>query len=380
MAKNIKITLLILLVILSKGAFSNVQSSQNPLLDKLKAFTRLEMERDKTPGAVVLLSSPKFGVKQFALGAAVLSDHNIKMTSDKNFRVASISKTFLAVMILKMVEQGKIHLYSNIKQYLPKDLDLSLIPNIDRVTVGDLLKMTSGIPEYYDLDVDMYLASYPYKQWRPHDALRFSSDLKAKFKPGRGYQYSNTNYVLLQLILRNITGQRLAQNLQTLICQPLGLKHTFADDFKMSAFTLTTKGYDTSRKSIDVSLLDDGFGVGDTFVITTASDLNTFIDALFVKKTLLKKETLKGMLKPSRFGSYGMGIEINYLDNWGNIYSHNGLVNGYQTNYFYIEQEQLTVIILTNNRSTKLIEPVLLKTLELYDQEIGHSPVKLPRG
>ena len=187
--------------------------------------------------------------------------------------------------------------------------------------------------------------------------------------PGKGYQYSNTNYVLLQLILRKVTGKKIAQNLQELICAPLGLKNTFADDFKMSPFTLTTKGYDTNQKVIDVSALDDGFGVGDTFVITTANDLNTFLQALFLHKTLLRTNTLNMMLSVNPYGRYGMGVEINSLASWGLVYSHNGLVNGYQTNYFYLPKEQLTIIIFTNNRATKLIEPVFLNILNTYREK-----------
>lgn len=365
MKKRVKRVVLVLFVVLSKGAFA---LSQVQFSDAITRFLQDKMAQDKTPGVVLLVSSPKLGIKEYALGKAVLGKRSLEMTADLNFRVASISKTFLAVMILKMAEQGKINLSDRITRYLPESLDISQLPNVDRVRVKDLLRMSSGIPEYYDVDVDEYLAAYPYKQWRPRDAVRFASDLKPKFKPGRGYEYSNTNYALLQLILREVSGKKLAQNLQSLICEPLGLKHTFADDFKMSPFTLTTKGYDSKRKELDVSGYDDGFGIGDTFVITNARDLNTFLQALFLNKTLLSEKALKKMLWPNPYGQYGMGVEINPLRGWGLVYSHNGLVNGYQTNYFYLPDSKLAVIILTNNRATKLIEPTFLKVLSLYTQ------------
>ena len=177
MLKCIKTIILVLLVIVSKGAFSFNDAA---FTDSISGFVRVQMEKDHTPGVVVLVSSPKIGVKRLAFGQAELGPHEQKMTDDLNFRVASISKTFLAVMILKMIEQGKIERFAGIAQYLPKDIDRSQIPNLELITVQDLLRMSSGIPEYYDLDVDEYLAAYPYKQWQPRDALRFSTDLQSK--------------------------------------------------------------------------------------------------------------------------------------------------------------------------------------------------------
>ena len=192
--------LLLLCVFASNTCANNVQS----FLSRIENFTLLQMEKDQTPGVVLLVSSPKLGVKTISLGYAVLEPKPKFMSDKKNFRVASISKTFLAVMILKLVEQGMININAPIAKYLPTFLDLAQIPNLEKITVKHLLNMTSGIPEYYDVDVDEHLATYPYKQWQPQDALKFSSDLKPKFRPGKGYQYSNTNYVLLQLILQHL--------------------------------------------------------------------------------------------------------------------------------------------------------------------------------
>ena len=365
MRKRLKYLVLIFVIVLSKGAFAQTVGQFS---SDLSQFVQDKMAQDQTPGVVVLISGPKLGVKKYAFGKAFVGKHSQDMTSDRNFRVASISKTFLSVMILKMVEQGKIKLSANIAEYLPANVDLSQIPNVNQVTVQNLLQMSSGIPEYYGINVDEYLAAYPYKEWKPRDALRFSSDRKSRFLPGMGYEYSNTNYALLQLILKQVTGRGLSDNLKSLICEPLGLKHTFAEDFKVSPFTLTTKGYDVHHKKLAESNDDDGAGLGDTFVITTADDLNIFLQALFIHKRLLLESTLKKMLQLNPYGQYGMGVEINSFSGWGKVYSHNGLVNGYQTNYFYLPDPKLTVIILTNNRATTLIEPTFSKVLSLYDQ------------
>lgn len=351
---------------LSTSFAANKEVAINKFLSKVKNFVQLKMEEDETPGVVVLLNSPVLGRQAFALGYAALPPQPDKMTVDKKFRVASISKTFMSVLILKLVQQGKIGLDDKMVKYLPKNLDKDLIPNVQQITIRQLLNMTSGIPEYYDLDVDEYLARFPYKVWSPQDTLKFAADLKPKFTPGSGYEYSNTNYALLQMILRQVTGKELSVNLQEMICEPLGLNNTFADDFKLSAYTLDTKGYDTKRDAIDMSEKDDGFGIGDTFVVTNAFDLNKFVQALLLNKTLLSESSLKAMLMPSAYGRYGLGIEVSHVDRWGYIYSHNGLVNGYQTNYFYLPQSKLTVIILTNNRATTLIEPVLVRLLYYY--------------
>lgn len=358
-----------MLILLTWGVAFNLQANLKTTFNqKVKNYLRFQMEKDQTPGVVILMSSPKIGVSTLALGYAKLPPNPIKMTIDKNFRVASISKTYLAAMILKLAEQDKLKLQDPIQRYIPNLTELTNFKGIKLVTVEQLLNMTSGIPEYYDVDVDDYLSSYPYKLWSPNDAINFANDLSPKFNPGGGYEYSNTNYALLQIILNNITGKTLAQNLQEMICSPLGLKDTFADDFKMSPYTLTTTGYDTKHEKIDVSTYDDGFGIGDTFVITTASDLNKFLLALFVKKDVLSQPYLKKMLTENKYGRYGLGVEVSKIERWGKVYSHNGLVNGYQTNYFYIPKFQFTVIILTNNRAANLIEPVFVKIMYYYQK------------
>lgn len=351
--------------------FAPIGQAASAFITELDKFIESKRRADETPGVVFLVSSPKLGTRTITKGYAVIPPKAVRMTAELPFRVASISKTFLAVMVLKLVEQGKIHLEDSIIRYLPRDIDLRLLPHAKDIHIKHLLTMSSGLPEYYDLDVDAYLALHPYKRWSAKDALEFTQDLKPKFMPGRGFEYSNTNYVVLQMLLKQVTGQNLRANLKELITDPLGLKNTYADDFKASTLTLITHGYDAEKEKPDVSDHDDGFGMGDTFVITTAYDLHRFLSALFVECSLLKAKTVQEMVTPNPFGPYGMGVEITKAKGIGDIYSHNGLVNGFQTNYYFVPNYRLTVIILTNNRATTLIEPVFVKTLLLYKQYYG---------
>ncbi len=357
---------LITLLMTSTSTFcANLQ--HYPFLTKLQGYSAIYLLKSRTPGAVVLVDSPKTGLVEFALGYASLKGKGVPMSLSHNFRVASISKTFLTVMILKQVQLGKIQLEAKMSQYLPATIDIHDIPNGEMVTISQLLNMTSGIPEYYDEDVDALLIKKPYKHWRPEDVIKRVSQMKASFKPGTQYEYSNTNYVLLALILESVSKKSLTENFNTLIVEPLKLKQTFVDDFSVENITLNTRGYSSEHELKDMTDINDGLGTGDAFVVTTASDLHRFLKALFIDKTLLPAKYLNKMLKANIDSQYGMGVEIDKgLKGTGRVYYHNGLVNGFQCQYFYVPKYNMLMIILTNDMDTEMIEPLFSRMIQYY--------------
>lgn len=354
------------------GIFSQAAADQNTLPQQLQKMlnTAIASSPD-TPGAVLLVSSPTIGTIAVASGIADKITQT-PMRTDNNFRLASITKTFLAVTILKMAEQGEINLDDKIVDLLPETMDINRIPNGNKVTVRQLLNMRSGIPNYleYDAYTDLMKAE-PDHHWIPEDGVQMIYDEKPNFEPDKSYEYSNTNYLLLQSIIETVTGNTLSAELRKYIFEPLHLNNTYLEvqEEKPGGFHgLKTHGYELDGKAlVDVTTLNDGFGLGDGGIISTAQDLATFVEALLQSKTLLPQDMLKQMLTVKGPDLYGLGIykeQVN--EEWA--FTHNGTSSGFVTQFYYFPERKLTLIVLTNSMETDIIDGVASEALTLIDE------------
>jgi D-alanyl-D-alanine carboxypeptidase len=343
---------------------STVTTAKNSLRYELQSILDNSISNSLTPGAVLLVSSPKTGVITVAAGLANIKK-KIPMEITNNFRIASMSKTFLAVTVLRLIEQGEFNLNDKMADLLPDSVDVDRIPNGNEVTVKQLLQMRSGIPNYIDYDAYSELIDkMAGKEWTPDLCIHIVYDKKLTFAPGSSYEYSNTNYLLLQLIVENYDGGSYADSIRNEILEPLKLKHTFVETQESDdEHQLTTRGYSVEdKKLLDVTDYNDGWGMGDGGMISTAEDMNIFVRALLIDKTLLKPASLRNML--SFKDEYGLGIwpeDINDETAW----SHNGLTSGFQGQYYYFPDSQLTVILLTNNFDTDILTDTVSKTHKL---------------
>ena len=221
------------------------------------------------------------------------------------FAIASVGKTFTAVAVLRLAERGRIRLDDPVTRYLPPGITDGL-PAIDRITIGQLLTMTSGLPEYYtDTYFDAALATPDVIQ-RADAAIAFARGAPPVFRPGTGFDYSNTNYLLLGLILEEVTGQSYAEVLAHEVFSPAGMTRSFV-------FGSRALPPDFATGPPEAPLLRryySGAGFGDGGAISTATDLARFYRALFRDRTLLSATTLTAMLTDPSGEGYGMGIEI----------------------------------------------------------------------
>lgn len=345
-------------------ALSVSATAKNSLRYELQSILNDSIAHSLTPGAVLLVSSPKTGIITVAAGFAD-KKNKIPMEITNNFRIASMSKTFMAVTVLRLIEQGEFNLNDKMADLLPDSVDVSRIPNGNDVTVKQLLQMRSGIPNYVDYDAyGALIDKMVGKDWTPDLCVRIVYDKKPSFAPGSSYEYSNTNYLLLQLIVENYEGGSYADTIRSEILDPLKLKHTFIETAESDdEHQLTTRGYSVEDKKLfDVTDYNDGWGMGDGGMISTVEDMNIFIRALLIDKTLLKPASLRKML--SFKDEYGLGIwpeDINDETAW----SHNGLTSGFQGQYYYFPESQLTVILLTNNFDTDILTDTVSKTHKL---------------
>ena len=258
---------------------------------------------------------------------------------DGEVRIGSNTKTFVAVVILQLVQEGKITLDEPIETYLPGLLHGEGIDG-SKITVRQLLQHTSGLPEYTDTvpgETDIFQIRDNYYSTR--DLLDVALSKPAAFEPGSQFKYTNTNYIVLSLLAEKVTHRPLAEQITQRIVEPLGLSHTYYPGPEEEDIRGThPHGYHRNTPTEDwkdITRMDPSWGGGAGAMISTPSELNKFFQATF-DGTLLSQDSIAEMKKTVDTGGthgngYGLGL-INYpLSCGGTAWGHGGTIHGYQT-------------------------------------------------
>ncbi|KAB8188185.1 serine hydrolase [Microbispora catharanthi] len=263
-----------------------------------------------------------------------------KPPTNGHFWVGSVTKTFVATVVLQLVAESEIGLDDPVAGYLPEF-------GLDRqITVRMLLQHTSGLFNYTgDLDPDgTWVPGLPAtgKEWldnrfhsyRPQELVRFALAKPLKFAPGKDWSYSNTNYTLARLLIEKVTGHSFDAELKRRIVRPLGLKGTVVPGNRTQLPNPYAHGYfryqDAGQwKVADVSRQNPSLLAGAGDLISTTNDLQTFFSALNDGR-LLPAKLLAEMRKPHTksdplYGRYGLGMFVQDLGpSCGTVLNHNG--------------------------------------------------------
>ena len=254
---------------------------------------------------------------------------------DGEVRIGSNTKTFVAVVILQLVQEGKITLDEPIETYLPGLLKGEGI-DATKITVRQLLQHTSGLPEYTDqigLE-DIFQVRDIY--YSPRDLIDIALTHPAAFEPGSQFKYTNTNYIVLSLLVEKVTHRPLAEQITQRIIEPLGLTHTYypgpgEEDIRGQH----PQGYHVNSQGEleDITRQDPSAAGGAGAMISTPSELGTFIQAT-LNGTLLNQDSITEMKKTVDTGQpnrgYGLGIFSMPLS-CGTAWGHTGGIHGYVT-------------------------------------------------
>lgn len=220
------------------------------------------------------------------------------------FPVASVGKIFTACAVLRLVEEGRLDLDTPAARHLGGGI-VDGFGGMRRVTIRHLLTMTSGLPDYY---TDDYLSDALDDRdgvQRPEVALRYAMGDAPLFAPGEGFDYSNTNYVMLGLILEAATGQPYARVLADRVFRPAGM----TDSFVFGSRPLPDDVVTGHAGRTQVRAYYEGQGFGDGGVISSARDLARFYTALFAGR-VLSADMLDVLLTDPIGQGYGMGVEV----------------------------------------------------------------------
>jgi D-alanyl-D-alanine carboxypeptidase len=367
---NYLLLLIWTLLLLSACSESDIEEANEILSEHLASqFGELQklldhsIAQSSTPGAVMLIQTPS----TVWIGASGLANVETQtpMKATDLLRIGSMTKTFVAALMLKLSEEGKLNLDDRIADYLPGPT-VQGIQNGSEVTIRQLLNMTSGIFSYTDSDEfnDAVEAQPGRAQWRPEEVLEFVYDADGDFFPGTGWTYSNTNYVLLELIVQQATGTTLAAEMRRTIHTPLGLTHTYMElhEPRPGGFGgLMVRGYDDGE---DITEINDGLGLADGGVISDAPGVAKFLNALFREKTLLSQRSLDQMRDFHPTEDYGLGLERRQTP-FGEAWGHSGSTAGFQSDMVYLPEKQITFVILTNDFNTDILEPVFESSMKI---------------
>jgi N-acyl-D-amino-acid deacylase len=273
------------------------------------------------------------------------------LQTNSSFNLASVSKQFVAVCILKLAEQGKLGLDDPIKKYIPE------IP-YDSVTIRNLLTHTSGIPEYFE----------PYQVYRGTlDTLTNEGLIlmlarhhpAPDFSPGTQWRYCNTNYVLLAGLIERVSHQTLPDFFRQWIATPLGLKESYVYHLLMPAVP-ANHVYGFTRINGKKELFDlintDGV-TGDGNIYSSVEDLYLWEQSLYTDK-LLKKETLAEAFQPVKLKN---GKTYPYGFGWGIVkenesFSHTGSWQGFKNLICRDITHKRTLIVLSSGTSPDAIQ------------------------
>jgi D-alanyl-D-alanine carboxypeptidase len=306
------------------------------------------------PGVAVAIYSEE-GWWTSAAGVAKI-ENNLAMESCHLQYLQSIAKTYMAVGILKLYEQGKIDLQAPMTNYLPEHY-ARYITGGNRVTMEMLLNHTSGIPEYNSqTDYVTRLLQHPDYIFVPEDYLRYIEGKPMNFEPGTRYSYCNTNYVLLALIADAITGDHAAYLSET-IFEPLGLTNTFYrhEAGYLNYPLLVNTYWDRYSNGIleNVSQMQRNNVaslIGDDGIVATPVDAVKFLRGL-MEGQLIEPLTLELMMTwvNDKDGNptYGLGLDhATFLGEEG--YGHSGGGLGAGCNLYYFPEQNIYVFIGIN--------------------------------
>jgi D-alanyl-D-alanine carboxypeptidase len=344
-------------LILVSSCGTDVAGLSQETQDELEAAVDEALSASGAPGAIVGVWTPQ-GDWVAAKGEANIETGEPMHTTDI-FRIGSITKTFVATVVLTMADDGLLSLDDKLSEYYPD------FPKADEITVRMLLNHTSGIFSW-DEDENVFAEIYedPGAGWSIEGMIQLSAEHPFYFEPGTGQHYSNINYFLLGMIIEEVGGQTLEQEIEERITMPLGLENTFlADSPDYEGETI--HGYD----EVDGELVDvAGSGVEEVIsfdlawaaggMVTTLDDLKVWAKALATGELLSEAmhEEQMDMVDTTPQGSpiesaYGLGVGLS--DVW---VGHSGAVVGSMCNMGYYPEQDATVITYFNKLSTSSLE------------------------
>ena len=291
------------------------------------------------PAALAAVTDSKGESAGVAVGKGNLETGQVP-PMDGEVRIGSNTKTFVAVVVMQMVQEGKVGLDEPIETYLPGLIKGEGVDG-SKITVRQLLQHTSGLPEYTDITPgrsDIFQIKDHYAQ--PRDLLDTALGKPAQFEPGTQWKYTNTNYIVLGMLIERVSQRPVGEQIDERIVKKLGLSHTYFPAPGEEKIRGThPQGYHLSAggKLEDITEMDPAWAWAAGAMVSTPGELNTFFQAVLDGR-LLTQASIDEMKKGVDVDSselpgavYGLGLIGRSLSCGGTAWGHGGDIAGYHT-------------------------------------------------
>jgi len=329
------------------------------LIQRLRVY--LEPPACRVPLAVVSIAFLNGNAIEASIMTAAGECSDAAINVDSRFSVQSITKSFTAAVILRLVASGKLMLDAPLSEWLPD------VANAARITIRQCLQHTSGLPDYGPLPEYHEAVRRGATPWTFEEFLARTHAEQLLFEPGRGWRYSNIGYMLLRRLIETVSRQTFAEVVASEVCKPLKLQRTSVietrDDFQALAraysFCVSSDGL-----PLDIRTRYDPGWVATGVVASTASDLVRFYDRLFAGDLLPGRllDEMRAVVRASptpsnqRFveASYGLGLIADLKSPYGVLYGHSGGGPGYTSAALHVVsplRQPVTVAVLSNTEN-----------------------------
>ena len=362
---------LLLLILNSNIVAQNISVKDNRNLKQLPAnqIAKLDslFKASNYPGLSISIVTDD-GVYNYIAGYSDSARHEV-LTSDHLFLSGSVGKTYCAALLLKLVEQGKLDPNAKVAKYLGQNSWFVKLPNANDVTVRMLMNHTSGIMRYeFKPQFTADLTANRDKIWKPVELLSYIFNEKPAFEAGKGWDYSDTNYILLAMIIESITGKKYYTLVKEWLLKPLGLTQTFpSDKRKLKGLAQGYAGMQNDFGGKNEMVDKDGkFIINPQFewsgggIYQSTADLALWMKML-QEGAVVTNESVNEMRNgvPAKLGPrsmYGIGLIIKELPGGNKLYGHSGFFPGYLTECFYVPESKAAIAVHVNTSDFKNIK------------------------
>jgi D-alanyl-D-alanine carboxypeptidase len=311
-------------------------------------------------GAQIGVALPDGSVISVATGFADTATKEA-MTTRHLLLSGSVGKTYASAVALQLIHEGKIGLDDPISKYLGTEPWFSRLPNARAITVRQLMNHTSGLVRYeFNERFTADLTAAPDRVWRPQELVAYILDTAAPFAAGQGWVYSDTNYIVLGMIMEKVTGRTFYDLARERVLRPAGLTATVPSDSRtISGLANGYAGPNNPFGGSDAMLVAGKMVINPQFewtgggIASTAADLARWGKRLYdggaFDPSMLPK-LLDGV--PARLGQnakYGLGVIIRETPTLGTVHGHSGFFPGYQAELLYLPVQKAAIAFQVNS-------------------------------
>jgi len=336
----------------------NAQESKNDRIIEAVNKKLDELWKDSTaPGLSLSIVFPNSEAKTLTRGFAN-TEKKIEMSSTTKMLGGSTGKVFYSVVALQLIEEGKLKLDEPIFTSMSDYSWFKRIPNAKGLTVRNLMRHETGIPRYvFSESFQSDVLKDVDKVWKPEELLSYVFDAEPEFVVGEKFAYSDTNYIILCMLIEKVTGNTLYDEVEKRVLNKAGLKNVVPQTKRK--YKNIAQGYNTEDDSFFPGLQFDEAGksrynlqfewAGGGLVITS-HDLGVLAKKIYEGEMFdpkLLNEYFNGIDAGRMGGTWGLGVHIRNSPN-GSVYGHSGFMPGYVTNMMYFSKDKFSICYQLN--------------------------------